>query len=59
MEDLRKKRLLLIAQTASCDHKYWYPQYLELQAEGYIRWVMGTAFLTTLGMQKLKEYMRE
>jgi len=59
MNDLREKRLLLIAQSANCDHKCWYAQYLVLIRKGYIQWTMGTAFLTDLGMEKLKEYMHE
>jgi len=52
---LRTKRLLQIAQSPNCWHKAFYSQYCELIREGYIKWFLGTAFLTPSGSAYLKE----
>lgn len=54
MNDLRIKRLLLLATTTK-DHKRWYSQYCELNRMGYTSWMLGHAFITDAGNQKLKE----
>ena len=54
MTNLRRKRLLLLA-TKPKDHKRFYSQYCILIGEGLVDWCMGTAFLTKLGQQWLKE----
>lgn len=48
MTPLRKKRLLLLAGIPH-DHKKYYSQYLELQREGLIGWVIGHAYLNENG----------
>ena len=53
MTPLRRKRLLLLAQTPNADHKRWYGQYCQLAAEGLTSWAMGTAFLTEKGRKEL------
>jgi len=54
VNDLRRKRLLILA-SGSAWHKCFYSQYCQLINEGLIRWVIGTAFLTELGKEKLEE----
>lgn len=51
--DLRVKRLLLLAQKPKW-HKRFYSQYYWLQREGLIDWVLGTAFLTPMGIEYLE-----
>lgn len=55
MTPLRRKRLLLLAQTANADHKRWYSQYCELSREGLTRWTLGFAWLTDKGRKALEE----
>lgn len=59
MTDLRLKRLLILASTVNGDHKRFYSQYLKTGAMGYTGWVIGTAYLTEKGMEKLKELNNE
>ena len=54
MTDLRMKRLLTLAGRPA-DHKRFYSQYCELIGKGYVGWVIGFAYLTTEGKEKLKE----
>jgi hypothetical protein len=57
MNDTRKLRLLLLATSASCNHKRWYSQYCQLNREGLTDWALGTAFLTKKGEQELLSKM--
>ncbi len=52
MTPLRKKRLLILADTPH-DHKKYYSQYLELEREGLTGWVIGYAYLTEKGKKYL------
>ena len=54
MTPLRRKRLLILAQHASGWHKPYYSQYCKLMSEGLIRWTLGMAFLTPMGVEELK-----
>ena len=54
MTDLRMKRLLTLAGRPA-DHKRFYSQYCELMYAGYVGWVIGWAYLTPKGEEKLKE----
>lgn len=59
LSKLRKKRLLLIAQSPNCWHKAFYSQYCVLIREGYVGWVLGMAFLTNKGRAYLEELKNE
>jgi hypothetical protein len=54
MTPLRRKRLLILAQHNSGWHKSYYSQYCKLMGEGLIRWTLGMAFLTPMGVEELK-----
>jgi hypothetical protein len=49
MNDLRKKRLLYIANSPGGNHKKYYSQYCELAGEGLTKWIIGHAYLTDKG----------
>jgi hypothetical protein len=53
MTPLRRKRLLILAQTPNADHKRWYSQYCQLAAEGLTGWTLGFAWLTDKGRKEL------
>jgi hypothetical protein len=57
MTNLRKKRLLLLA-TAPKWHKRFYSQYCVLMRDGFVKWCLGTAFLTEEGKKELDILMR-
>jgi hypothetical protein len=53
MTSLRRKRLLILAEGGGW-HKPYYSQYCKLMGEGLIRWTLGMAFLTPMGVEELK-----
>lgn len=53
MTPLRMKRLLMLAQIPSGNHKRWYSSYCELQRQGLTGWTFGMAFLTEEGVRRL------
>lgn len=55
MNELREKRLLLLATTPNAWHKRFYSQYCHLINKGLVRWTLGMAFLTPDGEKRLEE----
>lgn len=55
MNNLRCKRLLMLARTVNADHKRWYSQYCILMREGLVSWALGMAFLTPKGEDWLRQ----
>ena len=58
MTPLRERRLLAMAMTPGHNHKAFYSQYCYLIERGYVRWTLGTAFLTAEGEKRLVELSR-
>jgi hypothetical protein len=58
MNELRKKRLLILATDAAW-HQRFYSGYYRLVQEGLVNWVMGTAFLTDAGRKELKRLLNK
>jgi hypothetical protein len=61
MNELREKRLLLLATTPNAWHKAFYSQYCHLMRRGLVRGDddEGPAFLTPEGEKRLEELIGE
>jgi hypothetical protein len=59
MNELREKRLLLLATTPNAWHKAFYSQYCHLMRRGLVGWTLGMAYLTPDGEKRLKELTNE
>jgi len=59
LSPLRERRLLQMAWSPRYDHKRHYGEYCFLMWKGFVRWHLGTAFLTEAGATRLYELMSE
>jgi hypothetical protein len=59
MNELREKRLLLLATTPNAWHKRFYSQYYRLINAGLVYWFVGMASLTPKGEQRLEELLQK
>jgi hypothetical protein len=57
ISQLRKKRLLLLANHVGANHKAFYREYCQLISAGLVYWMLGAAFITAAGSAELKRLL--